>query len=121
MTMNGDLSIAAQPPLDPAPNVRRAFSGPSQPTTRDAVTRPSIAAPAATFVAAVGEHDEAARLKALLTHPEVQVSTHLDDGSGRFVLQVESLRTGELVEQIPSEELLRLYASLRESLVDERA
>jgi uncharacterized FlaG/YvyC family protein len=37
------------------------------------------------------------------------------------VLQVQSLATGEVVEQIPSEELLRLYASMRESLVDERA
>ena len=31
------------------------------------------------LVAAVGEHEEAARLKAPLTDPEVQVSTHLDD------------------------------------------
>jgi uncharacterized FlaG/YvyC family protein len=73
------------------------------------------------LVAAVGEHDQAARLRALLTDPNVHVSTHLDDTTGRFVLQVESLDTGKVVEQIPSEELLRLYATLRKSLVDERA
>ncbi len=119
--MNGDLSIAAQPPLDPTANVRRAYSGPTQPSTRDVVIRPPVGASSPLLVAAVGEHDEAARLKALLTHPEVQVSTHLDDATGRIVLQVESLSTGEVVEQIPSEELLRLYASLRELLVDECA
>ncbi len=64
---------------------------------------------------------EAARLKALLTDPGMRVSTHHDDDSGRVVLRVQSLATGEVVEQIPSEELLRLYATLRQSLVDERA
>jgi hypothetical protein len=120
--MNGDLSIAAQPmPLDLAPSTRKASSGPTSPSTRDLVTRAPAGAASRRFVAAVGEHEKAARLKALLTAPEVQVSTHLDDASGRFVLQVHSLATGEVVEQIPSEELLRLYASLRESLVDESA
>jgi hypothetical protein len=120
--MNGDLSIAAQPaPLDLAPSVRRTSTGPAHPTTRDLVTRLPAGAASPLAVAGVGEQDEAARLKTLLTDPEVQVSTHLDDATGRFVLQVQSLVTGEVVEQIPSEELLRLYASTRESLVDERA
>jgi hypothetical protein len=120
--MNGDLSIAAQSmPLNLASSARSGSSGPSQPSTRDIVVRTPAGAATQIFVAAVGERDEAARLKALLTDPEVQISTHLDDATGRFVLQVHSLATGEVVEQIPSEELLRLYASIRESLVDERA
>jgi FlaG protein len=120
--MNGDLSIAAQPmPLNLAPSARGQSSGPTQPSTRDIVVRPPAGAESQLIVTAVGEHDEAARLKALLTDSDVQVSTHLDEPSGRFVLQVESLTTGEVVEQIPSEELLRLYASLREPLVDECA
>jgi septal ring-binding cell division protein DamX len=120
--MNGDLSIAAQAmPLNLAPSPRSASSGPTQPSTRDIVTRTPVGAATPIFVAAVGEHEEAARLKSLLTDPEVQISTHLDDATGRFVLQVQSLATGEVVEQIPSEELLRLYASMRESLVDECA
>ncbi|MDF2782274.1 MAG: FlaG protein [Geminicoccaceae bacterium] len=51
----------------------------------------------------------------------MRVSTHHDDDSDRVVLRVQSLSTGQVVEQIPSEELLRLYATLRQSLVDERA
>ncbi len=120
--MNGDLSIAAQPtPFDLAPGVRRALPGPAHPTTRQTAARPPADAAPATVVAAVGRRGEAARLKTLLTDPEVQVSTHLDDTTGRYVLRVQSLATGEVVEQIPSEELLRLYSTLRESLVDERA
>jgi hypothetical protein len=120
--MNGDLSIAAQPmPLNLTPSARGSSSGPTQPSTRDIVTRTPVGAASQMIVAAVGEHEEAARLKSLLTDPEVQVSTHVDDATGRFVLQVASLATGEVVEQIPSEELLRLYASVRESLIDERA
>ena len=120
--MNGDLSIAAQPmPVDLAPSARRASSGPDLSQHARGVTRAPAGAASPMFVAAVGEHEEAARLKALLTAAHVQVSTHLDDTTGRFVLEVQSLATGEVVEQIPSEELLRLYATLRESLVDESA
>ena len=120
--MNRDLSIAAQPVTpDLARSVRRAPSGPTHPTTREIVHRPPAGAASPNLVAAVGEHHEAARLKTLLTDPEVQVSTHLDDTTGRFVLRVQSLTTGQVVEQIPSEELLRLYTTMRLSLVDERA
>jgi hypothetical protein len=120
--MNGDLPIAAQPmPMDFAPTAGRASSGPTSPSTRDLITRAPAGVASRRFVAAAGEHEQAARLKALLTDPEVQVSMRLDDDSGHFVLQVHSLATGEVVEQIPSEELLRLYATLRESLVDESA
>jgi uncharacterized FlaG/YvyC family protein len=120
--MNGDLSITAQSaPLDLAPSVRRTLTGPAQPTSQGSVTQPPAGTASPLAVAPVGQQDQAARLKSLLTDPDVQVSTYLDDATGRFVLQVQSLSTGEVVEQIPSEELLGLYASIRESLVDERA
>ena len=119
--MNGDLSIAPRTTaLDPMPSARRPPVALDRPRTggtlapnRDSTATPQLA---------TGEQPlEAARLKALLTDPGMRVSTHHDDGSDRIVLRVESLTTGEVVEQIPSEELLRLYATLRQSLVDERA
>lgn len=69
---------------------------------------------------AVPQQQDVARLKSLLTDPEMRISTHHDRASGQVVLQVQRESTGELVEQIPSSKLLRLYAMMRESLVDEQ-
>lgn len=66
------------------------------------------------------EGREAARLRALLSDPAIRVNMHQDTTTGHLVMQVESRATGEMVEQIPSESLLRLYQALRESLVDEQ-
>lgn len=112
--MNGDLSIGLRPAaLDLVPGVRQAATAPAQPSPRpDAAQLQGIESEAAT---------SAARLKALLTDPGMRVSTYHDDASGRIVLRVQSLRTGEVVEQMPSEQLQRLYAALRETLVDEHA
>lgn len=62
---------------------------------------------------------EAQRVRDLMTAPDNRVITHRDDTSGRMVITVTQRDTGEVVEQIPSDELLRLYTSLREPLVDE--
>jgi len=70
---------------------------------------------------ATSEQLEAQRLKALLTDPSKRVSMHRDGASGHVVMRVEHRTTGEVIDQIPSEDILRLYASMRESLVDERA
>ena len=64
---------------------------------------------------------EASRLRALVTDPGIRVSLHPDEASGRVVMQVVSQATGEVVDQIPAEELLRLYSALREHLLDQRA
>ena len=48
-------------------------------------------------------------------------SAHNVTASGRTVIQIESVATGETVDQIPNEDLLRLYASIRQPLVDETA
>lgn len=66
-------------------------------------------------------HLEAQRLKALLTDPHKRVDMRRDDASGHLVMRIEERATGEMVEQIPSEELVRLYTALRETLIDERA
>jgi len=71
--------------------------------------------------AEAGAQAGAAHLRTLLTDPAMRVSTHEDEASGRTVLEVRSRATGEVIEQIPSEALLRLYAAMREPLVDERA
>jgi uncharacterized FlaG/YvyC family protein len=66
----------------------------------------------------------AARLRALLADPTVQVSAHRDEPSARLVLQVRDRATGEIIEQYPPDQLLRFYAAMRESLgalVDQRA
>ena len=61
------------------------------------------------------------RLRALLTDSSTRVSMHQDDRSGRMVMQVQDRESGEVVEQIPSDELLRLFAAMRQPLVDRRA
>ena len=120
--MNGDLSIAPQAAtLDLTPSARRAPSGPVQPTTRNLTIQPPAPTAPPVLVPAVARQDETARLRSLLTDPGVHVNMVHDKASGRTVLRVKDATTGEVVDQIPSEELLRLYATMRESLVDERA
>jgi hypothetical protein len=117
--MNGDLSIAPQPALRDlalgAGGARPPAVRPSPPASVDAL--PTLRQPDAGSDA--GLRGEVAHLKQLLTDPGMRVSTHHDQSSGRTVLQVHSRATGEVVEQLPAEALLQLYAALRETLVDE--
>ena len=118
--MNGDLSVTPKPAaLELPASAPRAPSGPNRSTTGPRVgpTPVSDDKPAA----ADGGPVEVARLKALLTDAAMRVSTHHDAASDRVVLRIESRTTGDVVEQIPSEELLRLYKTLRQSLIDECA
>jgi FlaG protein len=118
--MKGDLSIAPPPvAVDLAPGVRPAPAGPPRPAAGPGgYTSPLDLA--AALAPTEAEHAEAARLRRLLTDSAMRVSTHHDEASGHVVLRVQSRSTGEVVEQIPSDKLLQLYASLRASLVDER-
>ena len=91
--------------------IAATLSGP-EPQSTGAPDRPSVDEPGA------------ARLKALLADPTVQVSAHQDEPSARLVLQVRDRATGEIIEQYPPDQLLRFYAAMRESLgalVDQRA
>jgi uncharacterized FlaG/YvyC family protein len=116
--MNGDLSIALQPANpDLAASARRELAGAARPVPPPGASQKQAAVSRS---AAAGQL-EAQRLKALLTDPAMQVSTHHDEASGHVVLRVQKQATGELIEQIPADALLRLYAALRESLVDEQA
>ena len=121
--MNGDLSIALQPTT---PNLAASAHRGAASAAR---TAPGGASEARTGadrgIDGLRSHSagqlEARRLKSLITDPAMQVSTHHDEASGRLVLRVRDPATGELIKQLPADELLRLYAALRETLVDERA
>ena len=82
-------------------------------------TPQSIAQASATIDDA--DRQKADQLKAFVANDKFSLSTYHDDNSGRQVVEVRDQTTGEVVSQYPSEELIRLYTSLRESLVDERA
>ena len=118
--MSGDLSITPPPG---ARDLSARAAGPHATAPRPGARDDGASARALQSAAPPDPIDqtEAARLRTLLTDPAMQVSTHRDNASGRSVLQIQSRATGEIVEQIPSEALLRLYATLREALVDERA
>jgi hypothetical protein len=125
--MNGEmpitpLKIPATEPA-PAPAPRAATAGKARAQLRPAGGERAAAAerpPEAAGAAEPGQQ-EATRLKQLLTDPAMRVSTHRDADSGHVVLRVQRQATGELVEQIPSAKLLNLYATMRESLIDEQA
>lgn len=121
--MIGDLSMRPSGAVDPVPSVRGAPEGPTRQRTAAASAPPPAAFDnAATFTQrASAPNDQVDRLRAMLTDPDTRVRTHRDEASGRTVIEIESLATGETVDQIPNEELLRLYAAIRQPLVDERA
>jgi uncharacterized FlaG/YvyC family protein len=121
--MTGNLTIASQPIApDLAPRARTSFQA-SIGTRPRSEARPQVARDAAVDAPHPTDLDrlEAGRLKALITDPGLRVSIRQDEASGRVVMQVVSRATGEVVDQIPAEELLRLYSALREPLLDERA
>jgi len=125
--MNGDLAIAPKPAVvERAPALAKVPSS----TSRWAPRNPSAELPRAGSVAAddsgqlEGDQQAGARLKALITDPNLKVSSQPDEATGRVVLRIEDRATGEMVEQYPAEALLRLYAAMRDSvggLVDQQA
>jgi hypothetical protein len=117
--MSGDLSISprlAGGDLAATAGAIRARS--ARPSTLDGGAG-SPAAPAG--APGASQSVEVEHLRSLLTDPAMRVSAHRDEVTGRTILQVERRATGELIEQIPSEALLRLYTAMRESLLDECA
>ena len=119
--MSGDLSINTQPARQDLAAGGGAARSPALRAALQVGAGSLPAMPERALGSDPSQQVEAARLRALLTDPAMRVSTHHDETSGRTVLEVQSRDTGELVEQIPSESLLRLYATMRESLVDEQA
>jgi flagellar protein FlaG len=71
--------------------------------------------------AASADLQKAEQLRAFIGDDSVRLSTYHDRDSGRSILEVRDETTGDVVSQYPSEELIRLYAALRQSLVDQSA
>ncbi len=67
------------------------------------------------------DRQKAEQLKAFISDDSVRLSTYHDEASGRSILEVRDQLTGDVVSQYPSEELVRLYAALRQPLVDQSA
>jgi hypothetical protein len=53
------------------------------------------------------------QIKAFLSNSQRQLNFQLDDTSGRTIIRVVNPETGETIRQIPSEEILRLAASIK--------
>ena len=70
---------------------------------------------------AIADRQKAEQLKAFIGDANFRLSTYHDQDSGRSILEVRDQTTGDVVSQYPSEELIRLYAALRQSLVDQSA
>lgn len=68
-----------------------------------------------------GDRQKADQLRAFVANDKFSISTYHDEGSGRQIVEVRDQETGDVVSQYPSEELRRLYESLRETLVDQQA
>jgi FlaG protein len=112
--MTGDLAVTSRPAI-----AERSASAPlHRPRAVAVAASPSVAEPRSTNAPdrPGGEPPSAARLRALLADPTVQIRAHRDDPSARLVLQVLDRATGEVIEQYPPDQLLRFYAALRESL-----
>ena len=67
------------------------------------------------------DREKADQLRAFVANEKFSLSTYHDESSGRHIVEVRDQATGDVVTQYPSEELIRLYSSLRESLVDQVA
>jgi len=55
------------------------------------------------------------QIKAFLSSTQRQLNFQFDDNSGRTIIRVVNPETGETIRQIPSEEVLRLAASIDSS------
>ncbi|NJO38425.1 MAG: flagellar protein FlaG [Rhizobiales bacterium] len=64
---------------------------------------------------------KAEQLRAFVASENFSLRAYHDEESGRQIIEVRDQTTGDVVTQYPSEELVRLYTSLRQSLVDQRA
>ena len=66
----------------------------------------------------VGQLDEqlVRAAHALFGDRQVAVETLRDEATGRFVVRVEDRLSGEVVAQMPPEDLLRFWAAMREGL-----
>jgi len=101
---------------DRGPALQRQTQATAAPQTNKTV-------PAAGQAVEVSSEDrqKAEQLRAFVNNDDLRVSTRHDDASGRNIVEILDQASGEVVSQYPTEEIIRLYASLRQSLVDKSA
>ena len=69
-------------------------------------------------------HKVAQQLESFLKRVSRELEFHVDDASGRMVCSVRDAQTGDLIRQIPNEEVLRMAELAHDEtivLVNERA
>lgn len=103
------LPAPATPAREPARLMPPAAVAPgaSEPATVERPRADSVPAVASLARAA----EDAARQ--LFTGRAVEISSFLDERSGRYVTRVADRETGRVIAQTPPEELLRFFASAR--------
>lgn len=81
-------------------------------------------APVEVVVKPADIHKVAQQLESFLKRVSRELEFHLDDASGRMVCSVRDAETGDLIRQIPNEEVLRLAELAHDEtivLVNEKA
>lgn len=104
--MNAVSNIQGAAPAAPAQSAK----GPAKASGKQAPPAGKELPPAPT----IQNVDRAVKqIKAFLSSTQRQLDFQLDDNSGRTIIRVTNPETGELIRQIPSEEVLKLAASIQ--------
>jgi flagellar protein FlaG len=101
--------VATQTPLQAAAAAEQAHARPKQPPVE---------------VKPADIHKVAQQLESFLKRVSRELEFHVDDASGRMVCSVRDAQTGDLIRQIPNEEVLRLAELAHDEtivLVNEKA
>jgi flagellar protein FlaG len=101
--------VATQAPLQAAAAAAQAHAKPKQPPVE---------------VKPADIHKVAQQLESFLKRVSRELEFHVDDASGRMVCSVRDAQTGDLIRQIPNEEVLRLAELAHDEtivLVNEKA
>lgn len=99
----------------------------TQPMQATAPVAPAPARPKQAAVEAVKPadlHKVAQQLESFMKRVSRELEFHVDDASGRMVCSVRDAQTGDLIRQIPNEEVLRLAELAHDEtivLVNEKA
>jgi flagellar protein FlaG len=114
-----ELGIRPQRPTAP---VTAEATPPREAESPAAAGKP--APPAGKDLPAVAVAAAVEQIEDFLADSQRQLSFRVDEGSGRTVVRVVDPGSGEVIRQIPAEELLRIAAALERSgfrLFDDRA
>ena len=113
-----DDGMTVKPPVAP-------LKGPSQPVQSVRAQPQPQQKPKAEPKAPVVDIEAVARqLESFLRNVSRSLEFHVDEGSGRMVCSVRDAETGDLIRQIPNEEVLRMAELAHDEtivLVNERA